>query len=159
MKILSVLAICSLLLFSCNNRYKFWDISKFNIVESALKDNEEIKILYTTRGPGNNEDLEYYIHLIAVSQKTGDTVNILTPVDNGLTMDDQDKVFNYFDQNNPATKMMFMNPENLKDIEKIRESQKSVPKKITKVVRDTHFDMIADNNYPTVIGAIGTVTK
>lgn len=159
MKILSVLAICSLLLFSCNNRYKFWDISKFNIVESALKDNEEIKILYTTRGPGNNEDLEYYIHLIAVSQKTGDTVNILTPVDNGLTMDDQDKVFNYFDQNNPATKMMFMNPENLKDIEKIREAQKSVPKKITKVVRDTQFDMIADNNYPTVIGAIGTVTK
>ena len=50
MKILSVLAICSLLLFSCNNRYKFWDISKFNIVDSALKDNEEIKILYTTRG-------------------------------------------------------------------------------------------------------------
>ena len=103
--------------------------------------------------------MEYYIHLIAVSQKTGDTVNILTPVDNGLTMDDQDKVFNYFDQNNPATKMMFMNQENLKDIEKIREAQKTVPKKITKVVRDTQFDMIADNSYPTVIGAIGTVTK
>lgn len=159
MKILSIAAFCSFLLISCTKGYKFWDISKFNIVDTALKDNEEIKILYTSRGPGNNEDLEYYIQLVAVSQKTGDTVNILTPVDNGLTMDDQDKVFNYFDQNNPATKMILMHPENLQDIEKINEAQKAVPKKITKVARDTRFDMIADNNYPTVIGAIGTTSK
>ncbi len=159
MKLLSVLLVCSLFLLSCSKGYKFWDISKFNIVDTALKDNEEIKILYTSRGPGNNEDLEYYIQLVTVSQKTGYTVNILTPVDNELTMDDMDKVFNYFDQNNPGTKMILMNPEHLKDIEKINEAQLSVPKKITKVARDPQFDVIADNHYPTVIGAIGTLTK
>lgn len=97
MKILSVVAIYSLLLLSCNRGYKFWDISKFNIVDSALHDNEEIKLFYTSQGPGNNKDLEYYVHIIGISQKTGDTVNILTPVNNGFTIDDLDKVYNYFD--------------------------------------------------------------
>lgn len=48
------------LLISCENIYTFWDISQFNIVEDALKDSEEIKIIYTSRGPDFNENLEYY---------------------------------------------------------------------------------------------------
>lgn len=159
MKILSFLTICSLFLISCNKGYKFWEVSKFNIVDSALKDNEEIKLLYTSRGPGNNKDLEYYVHVIAVSQKTGDTVNILTPLDNGFSMDDLDKVYNYFDQNNLMTQVVLANPENLVDADKVNNAGTNLQKKITKVARDPQFDMIADNKFPTVIGSIGTTSK
>lgn len=159
MKILSVAAIYCLLLLSCNRGYKFWDISKFNIVDSALHDNEEIKLFYTSQGPGENKDLEYYVHIIAISQKTGDTVNILTPVNNGFTIDDLDKVYNYFDQNNLMSQVVLANPENLVDANKVNEAKKNLHKKITKVARDPQFDVIADNNYPTVIGTIGTTSK
>jgi hypothetical protein len=158
MKTFSLLAICFLLLSSCNG-YQFLDISKFNIVDTALKNNEEIKLLYSGRGPDNNKDLEYYIQIIAVSQKTGDTVNILTPVDNGFSMDDKDKVFNYFDQNNIASKLILMDSEKLTDINNVNEASKTAPKKIMKVARDPKFDRIANNNYPTVIGSIGTTSK
>ena len=159
MKLFSIVTICSLLLLSCTNGYKFWDISKFNIVDSALSDNEEIKLFYTSRGPGNNNDLEYYVHIIAISQKTGDTVNILTSMDNGFTVDDLDKVYNYFDQNNLMSQLVLANPENLVDADKVNDAKKNLQKKITKVARDPQFDVIADNHYPTVIGTIGTKSK
>lgn len=159
MKIVSILLLLGLFLTSCNEGYKFWNISKFNIIDTALKDNEEIKLLYSSRGPDNNKALEYYIQIVAVSQRTGDTVNILTTVDNGFSMDDKDKVFNYFDQNNIATKLIQMDPEKLKDIDNVNEASKNVPKNIKKVARDPKFDKIADNKYPTVIGSIGTTSK
>lgn len=159
MRLFSILTLCSLFLTSCNDGYKFWNISKFNIVDTALKDNEEIKILYSSRGPDNNKDLEYYLQIVAVSQRTGDTVNILTPVDNGFSIDDKDKVFNFFNQNNIASKLILMDPEKLKDIDNVNEASKNVPKNITKVARDPEFDNIANNNYPTVIGSIGTTSN
>ena len=74
-------------------------------------------------------------------------------------MDDKDKVFNYFDQNNIASKLTLVDPEKLKDIDNVNEASKSVPKNITKVARDPKFDNIADNNYHTVIGSVGTTSK
>jgi hypothetical protein len=102
---------------------------------------------------------EYYIHIIAVSQKTGDTVNILTPVNNGFSKGDEDKIFNYFDQNNLGSKLIQMDSEKLKNMDDVYEASKKAPKKIMKVVRDPKFDNIADNKYPTVIGSIGTFSN
>ena len=135
--------------------YEYWDISKFRLDSLALSDNEEIKLLYTSRGPDNNKELKYYIHVIAISQKTGDTVNILTIAENGFTMEDKDKVFNYFDQNNIASKLMQSGLDDLKIPNNLSEINKIKLKEINKVVRDPKFDHIADNNYPTVIGVIG----
>lgn len=157
-KSIYILGLLTFLLTSCGNRYEFWDISKFNIDNDALEDNEEIKFLYTSRGPDNNKELKYYIHLIAVSQRTGDTVNILTTADNGITMDDKDKIFNFFNQDNVASKLIQMDLDNLKDIKHIDDINKTEMKKIDKVARDPKFDDIADNNYPTIIGSIGTFT-
>lgn len=157
-KSIYILGLLTFLLTSCGNRYEFWDISKFNIDNDALEDNEEIKFLYTSRGPDNNKELKYYIHLIAVSQRTGDTVNILTTADNGITMDDKDKIFNFFNQDNVASKLIQMDLDNLKDIKHIDDINKTEMKKIYKVARDPKFDDIADNNYPTIIGSIGTFT-
>jgi len=141
-------------LIICCNQYKYWDISKFKLDSTALSDNEEIKLLYTSRGPGNNEDRDYYIQVIAISQKSGDTVNILTTAENGFTLNDKDKVYNYFDQNNIAFKIGQGNLEKLN----INDINKTAIKKITKVARDPKFDFIADNNFPTVIGVIGIFT-
>ena len=127
---------------SCKLEYKYWDISRFKFDSSVLSDNDEIKLLYTSRGPDNNKELQYYVHVIAISQRTGDTVNILTTVPNGFTMEDKDKIFNYFTQDNIVSKTLQPDLDN-----KV--------KKIDKVARDPNFDNIADNNYPTVIGIIG----
>jgi len=159
MKSFLTLLTCLIIFSSCNSRHDFWNISKFNIVDSALKDNEEIKLLYTSQGPDDNRNQEYYIHIVAVSQKTGDTVNILTSINNGFSMADKDKVFNYFDQNNIASKLSALETEDLTNPAKLDEASNKEAKKIIKVARDTKFDKIADNKFPTVIGTIGKFTK
>lgn len=159
MKTFTVLALSVLLFTSCGKRYKYWDISKFNIVDSALKDQEEIKLIYTSQGPVTNNNREYYYHVIAISQQSGDTVNILTLINNGFSADDGDKVFNYLDQNNFAAKLMLMDPAELANNDMVKDEKKEELKKTTKVARDPSFDFLADNNHPTVIGFIGVISK
>ena len=157
--ITSFLLFIVVIVAGCNNDhgYKFWDISKFHLVDTALKNNDEIKLLYSSQGPGNNEDLSYYIQVVAVAQKNGDTVNILTTVNNGFLPSDKDKIFNYFDQNNIVTQNTYLRPE---DVGKLNgPNKKDTTHKILKVARDPKYDGIANNNYPTVIGTIGIFTK
>lgn len=144
--------------FGCNSsKLKYWDSSKFNFKPSALKDNAEIKLVYTSERPPSASELEYYIHLIAVSQETGDTINILTTADNGLTKADSSTVFVYFDENNVMTKLYETAGQdgdsppdlNIDSISRIKLRD------IKKVIRNPEFDHIADNNFPTVIGSIG----
>lgn len=159
LKLIYLTVIITMLAISCSNNYDFWDISKFRMDNNALKDNEEIKLLYTSRGPDNNKKLEYYIHVIAVSQKTGDTVNILTTFDNGLEQGDKDKVYNFFDQNNIASKITHMNTDDIVQLKNVDDIEnKQIKVKISKVARDPNFDYLADNDFPTVIGVIGTYT-
>lgn len=139
MKLIFALVVCVCLYASCNVQYKFWSISKFKIVDTALRDYEPIKLLYSSGGPGSNKDLEYYIHVIAVSQQTYDTVNILTPTDNSFSLKDENKVYFYFNQNNSHSQAVL----------------KKSSAKIRKVARDPQFDNIADNSFRTVIGTIG----
>lgn len=143
MKLIFALVVCFCLYASCNVQYKFWSISKFKIVDTALRDNEPIKLLYSSGGPGSNKDLEYYIHVIAVSQQTYDTVNILTPTDKNINLKDENKVYFYFNQNNSYSQAILKKSTN----------------KIRKVARDPKFDDIADNSYPTVIGTIAVTDE
>jgi len=154
---LFLLIFCTLLLISCNNGYEFWDISKFKMDENALEDYEKVKILYTSRGPDNNSDLDYYVHLIAVSQKSGDTINILSAFENYLTDGDKDSVFIFLSQNHVGNKII--QSDKIMDITKITDIEKIPLKKINKVARDPRFDYIANNNYPTVIGTVGMEVK
>ena len=120
-----LLGLFAFLTTSCERKYEFWEISKFKIDNTALEDNEEIQLLYTSRGPDYNTELKYYIHLIVVSQKTGDTVNILTTADNGITMTDKGKTFNFFNQENVASKLIQMNLDSLNDIKHIDDINKT----------------------------------
>lgn len=154
-----IFGLLTLFIISCGSNYKFWEVSKFKIDNTALEDDEEIKLLYTSQGPDYNKELKYYIQLIVVSQKTGNTVNILTTADNGITMEDKDKIFNFFNQDNIISKLIQMDSDNIKDFKNVDDINKAEMKKIDKVARDPKFDYIADNNYPTIIGAIGTTTS
>lgn len=151
-----------ILLFSCSSSYKYeyWNISRFNLVPDALADNEEVKLIYSSQAPDNNEQLEYYIQVVVISQKSGDTVNVLTTINNGFSNNDGGKTYNYISPESPMMKVLQMDLNNLKDykneIEKVSQSKL---KRIDKVARDPKFDFIADNKYPTVIGAIGIFTQ
>lgn len=142
---LCILSIIILISICCGNgnrsKHKYWDISKFEINKSALIDNEKIKLLYSSRGTGTNKITDYYIHIIVVSQQSGDTVNVLTTALNGFKESDADKVFNFFDENNFISTIS--NPKSLK---------------FKKVYRDPQFDQIANNNYSTIVGSIGVST-
>lgn len=155
MKALYTLGLLTLLLFtSCDDTYRYWDVSHFNIDTTALKDGAFIKLVYSSQAPDDNKDMKYYIHLIVVAQETGDTVNILTFANNNLKQGDENTVFTYFDQNNPISKIMQMNQEN-KKFKSIDDINNTEAKEISYVARDPKFDYIADNKFPTVIGTIG----
>lgn len=150
-----IVALLLVLLAACGSKYEYWPITKFNMDNSVLIDKEEVTLLYSSQGPDNNQDLEYYIHLIVISKMTGDTVNILTTLDNGLSMKDKDKVFLYFDEDNIMTKISHMDKEAIKGGMLAEDIDKMEKKRIDRVARDPAFDFIADNDYPTVIGTIG----
>lgn len=145
--LLQVLSGCS--------HYKYWDISKFNIDVTALKDQDSVILLYTCHGPDYNQDMDYFTHLIAVSQTTGDTVNILTTVYSPvLTAEDKDKIFIFYSQDNWAGRLIQMDPDKLCTIKTIEDIPEVDVKKITKVARNPDYDDLADNHYPAVIGTV-----
>lgn len=154
MKLKILYIFVSLFLFSsCFSKYKYWDITKFKMDENVLQDGDGIKLVYSSQAPDNNKNLEYYIHIIAVSQKSGDTINILTTINNGFQSDVKDKVFTFMSKDSEMGKVLqnisYDNDYNLSKVDK------SKLKPITKVVRDPRFDYLADNNFPTIIGFIG----
>jgi hypothetical protein len=146
----------ALCLMGCGGKFKYWEVEKFNMKPDALKDNERIKVIYTSNGPDENKDLEFYIHVIVVSQESLDTVNVLTPIQYGFTKEDIDKEFIFIDQDNILYKMGLKAGQAGADMDKMVDGIQAVHEPITKVVRDPDFDFLADNNHPTVIGAIGT---
>lgn len=146
-------AFFALLLFGCGEKATYRQTNTFNLQKNALKDTEAIKLIYMgARVEGNNE---HYVQVIAVSQRTGDTVNILCNHDIHLTKPDGDKIFNYLDENNIVNKI-----DQLKSGQNIKELDNIKPKKILpKVAIDPKFKAFSNNDYPTVIGTIGIFTK
>ena len=79
---LSVCILFSLNFCSKKNRVTYWELSKFRLEPAALSDNDHVKILYFSNGQESTS--EYYYHALCVSETTGDTVNILMPIPNGI---------------------------------------------------------------------------
>lgn len=152
---LYAIVLAGFVLSACHSYYTFWDISDFDINPIALDDMEQVKVIYTSQGPGNNEDLEYFIHLIVVSQKTGDTVNVLTTINNGLEEDAGDRIYTFFNQSNPMAKIIHEDVKHVTNIEELNAVKVDLSG-IRKVARDPQFDYLAKNNYPSIIGWIGT---
>jgi hypothetical protein len=150
-----LLFIFSLLtLFGCGSNYEYWDISHFNMDPNALSDKEEIAVLYTSRAPDYQNDLEHFIHFVVVSRRTGDTVNVLSISNNYLKKGDSKKVFHYFGPDNPMSKIDLMRNQGI-TVQNVNDIATDKLYAIKHVLRDPSFDFIANNTHPTVIGTIG----
>ena len=158
MRKIYVLTITAFVLLGCSSKYKYWDISKFRISSDALQKDEEIKVIYTSQGPDNNKDMAYFIHLIVVSQKNGDTVNVLTTVNNGFEEDVGDEIFNFIDKNDAMAHLINHDLSGVTEVKELEKFEKINFESIKKVARDPKFDYLADNNYPSIIGYIGKVS-
>ena len=157
-----------LLMLSCSSRD--WNISKFNMKSDALKDGEEVVILYASKMnnfpnmdmlerddvkdflEGYNIDIKTktsityidyeggYTQLVAVSQETNDTVNILT--------------FHCYDWKNYKSETL-----NFYKVDYDVDATVDNKRELKKVARDPKFDYIADNNYPTIIGKVSQIEE
>jgi hypothetical protein len=156
-KIIIYLFSCFLFTGCSENKYKQWNVSKFVINADALKDKEELKLIYSSSSPNTNN--EAYTHLIVVSQLTGDTVNILTSINNAFESSDGDRIFNYLSPDNFATKVSQVDLSNLKIEEIVEKAKNNKSKKLLKVWRDPKFDNLSDNSHPTVFGIVATITE
>lgn len=125
---------------------------------NALQNEERVNIIYASGGPDANQDMNYFFHLVAVSLESGDTVNILTTEQNLLNETDDYKIYNYFNEDDISTKLAQMNLDSIEHITHIDQIERIQLKRPKKVVRDPEFNMIGDNNFPTVIGSIGKLT-
>ncbi len=125
---------------------------------NALKDNEMVEIMYCSGEPGNNTELNYYLHYIVISQVTGDTVNVLsTMLTDGISA--ENRIFSFCDENSMMTKA-------LQNIDVMaRQSNRSIhpdeltTKRLDRVVINSKLTWSGKNNYPTVIGVLATQTK
>ncbi len=145
----SAMCFLTFLVTSCSGPYEYWDVSQFNINESILDDQEDVTLIYSSGSPDKSE-VDFYVHLVVVSDASGDTVNILSPVSNRFTQNDLNTTFTFSDQHSAAVKAI-QNLDNLKE----ENLNKVNFKEYSKVARDPKFDFIADNKFPTTIGMIG----
>ncbi len=144
---------------SCSRTYEFWEVDKFNMVENALADSAEVAVIYYSGGPFDDEVKGgYYSHAIVVSLSSMDTLNVLTFPDFELSnISINNNVLVYHDRPTYLSITGFENlSEKMKESLKDMDSEKAHWEKFDKVARDPNFDVIADNNYKTVIG---TLTK
>ena len=147
-----------IILSSCGQKFEFWELSKFNLSNNALADNEEVRIIYYYAGPFDTQvDEGFYRHAIVVSLMSKDTFNVLTfPTPSLYKLSKENNRFVYNDH-----------PVIDKAIPKIDDFPKEVKEKLLndsihevswakykRVARDPHFDYLADNNYKTVIGTL-----
>lgn len=136
------------ILVACkDNERQYWDVSKFKMDDTILEDNEEIKILYQCGNGSDGKKTECYSHYVVVSQKSGDTVNVLSFFNVPLEGNDPEKIYNFLGSKNTMNETI--NAE---------LGINSNDPKITKVARDPNFDTIADNRFPAILGSIGIVT-
>lgn len=155
----------AIVLSSCSKSYEFWDISKFKITETALENDEVVKVIYESGGPEGNTDMDFYYHHIVISLKTGDTVNVLSSVNNEFFKEgDKEKIYSFMTHNDEILKAIknykIQSEKGLVSEEMNLESFKDVKlNPITKVVRNPSDDHISMNPYPTIVGIIGYKIK
>jgi hypothetical protein len=141
------------LLCSCGIKYR--KISEFNLQPLALKNGERIKLIFSMTGPGDNRDDKYYNQILAVSQESGDTCNILVPFNHGFKQEDGDSVFNYFNPESDVARILSSDEDKLQSLTNIDSIKSDFPK-YQRVIYEPKYDRWLKNDFPTVVGAIGT---
>ena len=150
----SLLVISLFILSSCGQRYR--SVSEFKMNPAALKNGEKVKLLFWLTGDGNNQSGKYYNQLIVVSQETGDTCNVLVPVNHGFADTDGEKVFTYFSPEDESARLIMMEAEKLAEIKNVSDIKAPAFPKYNDVIYNKDAEVWIRNNYPTVVGFVGT---
>ena len=148
--------ICLFFIASCGAKYR--SVSDLNLQPTALKEDEPVKLIFAMTGSTDNREDKYYNQIIVVSQETGDTCNILVPVNHALQQGDGDKVFYYSSPNNKTAMIILqpdLQPEKIRDGININDLTVMFPK-YDKVIYDSKYKSWLSNNFPTVFGVIST---
>lgn len=132
-------------LISCGNDFETVDLNHFNIQSESVPDQTLVKALSFSGTPDINQQVDYYSHMIIVSQVNKDTINLLTISALGIISDD-DQVMHYISEKSPIY------PDLLTSFEK-------TPDRLSKVIFNKNFRENIDNSYPTVIGILGDITN
>tara|TARA_Y100001934_G_C12161849_1_gene682346 strand:- start:283 stop:774 length:492 start_codon:yes stop_codon:yes gene_type:complete len=144
-------------LSSCNNTYSYWPVEHFHIDDSALADKELVEIIYYSDGPLAKDLQDGFYHHAVVISSSKDTINVLTYPNldlNNISKTNTQMVF----YGHPRVKN-FRNhlkslPQELKGLSSELDTANLEWVELDKVARNTKFDYIADNHYPTVIGGL-----
>jgi len=89
---------------------------------------------------------------MAISQKSGDTVNILSPFNHGLKPKDKDITFTFNGKEGKIGRLFMSGELSVHDKKVDLEAYRYV-------YRDVAYDDVALNNHPSIIGMIGTKKK
>jgi hypothetical protein len=141
-----------LLMSSCSN-FTFKDIEEFEISDGLLKDSEKVKVIYNSGAPDDNLELNYYRHLIVVSQESNDTFNLLSTGDAIVTKTDN---IRYYIDNNSSANIIMQNLEKIQNGVNINDLSN---KDIKKVVVNNTTAEDTKNDYPTLIGGLANEVK
>ena len=152
MKHIFLCFLCSLLLLACSDKPVFVSIplSAFEIRNDLLPDKQVVKVLSFSGMPDRNEKLDYYAHLLVVSAESKDTFNLLC-VKPSEILKDADKEMHFLNQNSDFYQSILSGLRS--------EYKLSATDSISQVMVEEQFVANTKNQYPTVIGMLGTVTE
>ena len=127
------------------------EVSEFNINDTILKDMDYVRILGSSGNLTREHEIDFYTLIVVKSEKTGDTINILTT--------------NFYeaDLNNSRTRFI----SNSSTIGKLLEDAKNFDqfdgtnindmkaKSYNKVFYDTEYIQVDVRKYPAITGNLG----
>lgn len=155
-KNISIPVLISIFLAGCSDTPKDLEefmvpVSEFKIDDEVLKDGEYVEILGASGNLTSDHKHDFYNLIVVRSEKTGDTINVLST---SFFMLDENNSRTQFISNKSKIGKLFENGTELKDGETF-DASKLKSKKFNRVLFDTEFIQVKVKNYPTVIGLVG----
>lgn len=125
------------------------NISEFRMDTSALHDGEQIEVLCASDQLFPSDKVDYYVHVVAVSRETGDTVNIFATAMMQLNGDNRMTEFH-----SAETEMakIYQNLNNVKSGSNVKDLKSN---QFSKVYSDPEFIALETRHFPSIVGLIG----
>lgn len=123
--------------------------SLFRLDTNALHENESVKVICASESLFPTDKVDYYIHAVAISMETGDTVNILAT--GILDASEKDPYGYFYTPHSEIAKVL----QNLDRIDEGANTKELQPKKFKWVFSDPEFINIKTDHLPSIIGMIG----